>query len=76
MQQLNPSEISSLIKHRICDLYTSATANNEGPIVMVSDGIVRLHGLADAMYGDMIEFDGGLNGMALKLEQDSVGVVV
>ena len=43
---------------------------------MVSDGIVRIHGLADAMYGEMIEFDGGLFGMALNLEQDSVGAVV
>jgi len=60
MQQLNPSEISALIKQRIGDLDTSATAKNEGTIVMVSDGIVRIHGLADAMYGEMIEFDGGL----------------
>ncbi|HAK32052.1 MAG TPA: F0F1 ATP synthase subunit alpha, partial [Acinetobacter radioresistens] len=58
------------------DLDTSATAKNEGTIVMVSDGIVRIHGLADAMYGEMIEFDGGLFGMALNLEQDSVGAVV
>ena len=64
MQQLNPSEISALIKQRIGDLDTSATAKNEGTIVMVSDGIVRIHGLADAMYGEMIEFDGGLFGMA------------
>ncbi|XID74871.1 F0F1 ATP synthase subunit alpha [Alkanindiges sp. WGS2144] len=76
MQQLNPSEISALIKQRIGDLDTSATARNEGTIVMVSDGIVRIHGLADAMYGEMIEFDGGLYGMALNLEQDSVGAVV
>ena len=76
MQQLNPSEISALIKQRIGDLDTSATAKNEGTIVMASDGIVRIHGLADAMYGEMIEFDGGLFGMALNLEQDSVGVVV
>ncbi|MDU5497089.1 MAG: F0F1 ATP synthase subunit alpha [Acinetobacter baumannii] len=76
MQQLNPSEISALIKQRIGDLDTSATAKNEGTIVMVSDGIVRIHGLADAMYGEMIEFDGGLFGMALNLEQDSVGAVV
>ncbi len=76
MQQLNPSEISALIKQRISDLDTSAEARNEGTIVMVSDGIVRIHGLADAMYGEMIEFDGGLYGMALNLEQDSVGAVV
>ncbi len=76
MQQLNPSEISALIKQRISDLDTSVTARNEGTIVMVSDGIVRVHGLADAMYGEMIEFEGGLFGMALNLEQDSVGAVV
>ncbi len=76
MQQLNPSEISALIKQRISDLDTSATAKTEGTIVMVSDGIVRIHGLADVMYGEMIEFDGGLYGMALNLEQDSVGAVV
>lgn len=75
-QQLNPSEISELIKSRITDLNASAEARNEGTIVSVSDGIVRIHGLADVMYGEMIEFDGGLFGMALNLEQDSVGAVV
>ncbi|HET8729809.1 MAG TPA: F0F1 ATP synthase subunit alpha, partial [Moraxellaceae bacterium] len=62
--QLNPSEISELIKNRITDLNASAEARNEGTIVSVSDGIVRIHGLADVMYGEMIEFDGGLFGMA------------
>ncbi len=73
---LNPSEISELIKSRITDLKASAEARNEGTIVSVSDGIVRIHGLADVMYGEMIEFDGGLFGLALNLEQDSVGAVV
>ncbi len=76
MQQLNPAEISNLIKQRIQDLDASATAKNEGTIVMVSDGIVQIHGLDDAMYGEMIEFEGGVYGMALNLEQDSVGAVV
>ena len=76
MQQLNPSEISSLIKQRISDLNATAEARNEGTVVKVSDGIVRIHGLADVMYGEMIEFDGGIFGMALNLEQDSVGAVV
>ena len=76
MQQLNPSEISDLIKQRISGLDTSAEARNEGTIVSVSDGIVRIHGMADVMYGEMIEFEGGLYGMALNLEQDSVGAVV
>ena len=76
MQQLNPSEISELIKQRIANLDTSSEARNEGTIVSVSDGIVRIHGLADVMYGEMIEFDNSTYGMALNLEQDSVGAVV
>ena len=76
MQQLNPSEISDIIKNRIQGLDVKAEAQNEGTIVGVSDGIVRIHGLADAQYGEMIEFDGGLYGMALNLERDSVGVVI
>jgi len=76
MQQLNPSEISDIIKRRIESLDVHAEAQNEGTIVSVSDGIVRIHGLAEAQYGEMIEFPGGLYGMALNLERDSVGVVV
>ena len=76
MQQLNPSEISEIIKQRIEKSDVSAQARNEGTVVSVSDGIVRIYGLADAMYGEMIEFPGGVYGMALNLEQDSVGAVV
>jgi len=76
MQQLNPSEISEIIKGRIEKLDVSSQARNEGTIVSVSDGIVRIYGLADVMYGEMIEFPGGVYGMALNLEQDSVGAVV
>ncbi|HNE27141.1 MAG TPA: F0F1 ATP synthase subunit alpha, partial [Pseudomonadales bacterium] len=76
MQQLNPSEISEVIKSRIEKLDVSTQARNEGTIVSVSDGIVRIHGLADVMYGEMIEFTGGVFGMALNLERDSVGAVI
>ncbi|TWH64272.1 F-type H+-transporting ATPase subunit alpha [Azomonas agilis] len=76
MQQLNPSEISEIIKQRIAQLDVSAQARNEGTVVSVSDGIVRIYGLADVMYGEMIEFPGGVYGMALNLERDSVGAVV
>ena len=76
MQQLNPSEISEIIKDRIDNLDVSAESRNEGTIVSVSDGIIRIHGLEDVMYGEMIEFDGGIFGMALNLERDSVGAVV
>ena len=76
MQQLNPSEISEIIKQRISALELGNEARNEGTIVSVSDGIIRIHGLADAKYGEMIEFEGGIFGLALNLERDSVGAVV
>lgn len=76
MQQLNPSEISDVIKKRIESLDLSSQPQNEGTIVSVSDGIVRIHGLADVMYGEMIEFEGSVFGMALNLERDSVGAIV
>ena len=60
MQQLNPSEISDIIKGRIDNLNVSSEAQNEGTIVSVSDGIIRIHGLADVMYGEMMEFGGGV----------------
>jgi len=76
MQQLNPSEISEILKKRIEKLDVTSEARNEGTIVSVSDGIILIHGLADVMYGEMIEFPGGVYGMALNLERDSVGAVV
>ncbi|MDB4836888.1 F0F1 ATP synthase subunit alpha [Marinomonas sp.] len=76
MQQLNPSEISEIIKKRIETLDVTSDAQNEGTIVSVADGIVLVHGLADVMYGEMIEFPGGVYGIALNLERDSVGAVV
>ena len=76
MQQLNPAEISEIIKERINTLDVSVQAKNEGTIVSVMDGIIRIHGLADVMYGEMIEFEGSIYGIALNLERDSVGAVV
>jgi len=73
---LNPSEISELIKQRIEKYQVAPEARNEGTIVSLKDGIVRLHGLADVMQGEMIEFDGGVYGLALNLERDSVGAVI
>ncbi|HET8942543.1 MAG TPA: F0F1 ATP synthase subunit alpha [Rudaea sp.] len=73
---LNPSEISELIRARIDKVKLSAEARNEGSIVSVSDGIVRIHGLADVMAGEMIEMPGNTFGLALNLERDSVGAVV
>jgi len=74
--QLNPSEISELIKTRIEKVKLSAEARNEGSVTSVSDGIVRIHGLADVMQGEMIELPNNTFALALNLERDSVGAVV
>jgi len=74
--QLNPSEISDLIKSRIQNLELAATARNEGTVVSVTDGITRIHGLTDVMQGEMLEFPGNVFGLALNLERDSVGAVI
>jgi len=74
--QLNPSEISELIKKRIENFEATSEARNEGTVVSLTDGIVRIHGLADVMAGEMLEFPGNTYGMALNLERDSVGAVV
>ena len=74
--QLNPSEISDLIKKRIEGFEATSEARSEGTIVTLTDGITRIHGLADAMQGEMIDFGNDLYGLALNLERDSVGAVI
>jgi F-type H+-transporting ATPase subunit alpha len=74
--QLNPSEISDLIKSRIENFDLGVESRSEGTIVSLTDGIVRIHGLSDVMQGEMVEFPGNTFGMALNLERDSVGAVV
>jgi F-type H+-transporting ATPase subunit alpha len=74
--QLNPTEISELIKSRIEQFQTVAEARTEGTVVSLTDGIARIHGLADVMQGEMLEFPGSVFGMALNLERDSVGAVI
>ena len=74
--QLNPSEISELIKSKIENLQSASEVRTQGTVVSVTDGICRVHGLADVMQGEMLEFPGNTFGMALNLERDSVGAVV
>jgi F-type H+-transporting ATPase subunit alpha len=74
--QLNPSEISSIIKDKIENFEAGAETSNVGTVVSVTDGIVRIHGLTAVKYGEMLEFPGDTFGMALNLERDSVGAVV
>jgi F-type H+-transporting ATPase subunit alpha len=73
---IKATEISDLIKQRIENFKSVTEARNVGTIVSVTDGITRIHGLADARYGEMLEFPGNLYGLALNLEQDSVGAVI
>jgi len=75
-QTLNPTEISELIRKRVEQFDVVSEARTEGTVVSVSDGICRVHGLADAMQGEMIEFPGDTYGLALNLERDSVGIVI
>jgi F-type H+-transporting ATPase subunit alpha len=74
--QLNPAEISELLKTKIKNLDVAADTRNQGTIVSITDGICRIHGLSGVMQGEMIEFPGNTVGLALNLERDSVGAVV
>lgn len=74
--QLNAAEISELIKKRIESFEVKTEARTEGTVVSLTDGISRIHGLADVMSGEMLEFPGNTYGMALNLERDSVGAVI
>ncbi|NEN76035.1 F0F1 ATP synthase subunit alpha [Pelistega sp. NLN82] len=74
--QLNPSEISELLKSRIEGLGASADIRTQGTVVSVTDGITRIHGLSDVMQGEMLEFPNNVFGLALNLERDSVGAVI
>src|SRR5918993_4078162 len=74
--QLNPSEISELIKSRIQNLDAGVQMRTQGTVVSVTDGICRIHGLSDVMQGEMLEFPKNTFGLALNLERDSVGAVI
>ena len=74
--QLNSTEIADLIKERIKQFKVVTEARDEGTIVSVNDGIVRIHGLSNVMQGEMLDFGDDLFGLALNLERDSVGAIV
>ena len=74
--QLNPAEISELLKAKIENLDTKQEIHTRGTVISVTDGIVRVHGLSDVMQGEMLEFPNNTFGLAMNLERDSVGAVV
>ena len=76
MEELNPSEISQIIRQKIDALDSEPKQSNEGTIVFLADGIARIHGLGEVMNGELIQFEHGVQGMALNLERDFVGAVI
>ena len=76
MEELNPSEISQIIRQKIDSLDSEPKPSNEGTIVFLADGIARIHGLGEVMNGELIQFEHGVQGMALNLERDFVGAVI
>ena len=76
MQQLNPSEISEIIKKQIDSYDKSVDVMETGSVLTVGDGIARVYGLQDVMAGEMVQFPGDIFGMVLNLEEDSVGVAI
>ncbi|MCL5127288.1 F0F1 ATP synthase subunit alpha [Algibacter sp. L4_22] len=76
MAELKPAEISAILKQQLAGFEASATLDEVGTVLTVGDGIVRAYGLANAQYGELVEFDGGLEGIVLNLEEDNVGIVL
>lgn len=73
---IRPEEISSILKQQIESYQTQVEVANIGTVIQVADGVARIHGLSQAMAGEMLEFPGGVFGMALNLEEDNIGCVI
>src|SRR5690625_1106969 len=76
MADVNPAEVSAILKKQLTNFEATASLDEVGTVLTVGDGIARVYGLTNAEYGEMVEFDGGLEGIVLNLEEDNVGVVL
>ena len=76
MAEVKPAEVSAILKQQLSDFEASASLDEVGSVLTVGDGIVRAYGLSNAQYGELVEFDGGLEGIVLNLEEDNVGIVL
>ena len=76
MATINPAEVSAILKQQLAGFDGKATLDEVGTVLQIGDGIARVHGLANVQYGELVEFEGGLEGMVLNLEEDNVGVVL
>jgi len=76
MAAIKPAEVSAILKEQLTSFETKATLNEVGTVLQVGDGIARVYGLSNVQYGELVEFDGGIEGIVLNLEEDNVGVVL
>jgi F-type H+-transporting ATPase subunit alpha len=76
MAEVKPAEISAILKQQLSGFEASASLDEVGTVLTVGDGIVRAYGLSNAQCGELVEFDGGLEGIVLNLEEDNVGIVL
>ncbi len=76
MADINPAEVSAILREQLSGFRTEAELQEIGTVLQVGDGIARVYGLNGVQYGELIEFDGGLQGIALNLEEDNVGAVL
>ena len=76
MADINPAEVSAILREQLSGFRTEAELEEIGTVLQVGDGIARIYGLNGVQYGELIEFDGGLQGIALNLEEDNVGAVL
>ena len=76
MAEVNPAEVSAILKEQLSGFEAKASLDEVGTVLTVGDGIANVYGLANAQYGELVEFEGGLEGMVLNLEEDNVGVVL
>ena len=76
MAELNPAEVSAILKQQLSGVETAASLDEVGTVLQVGDGIARVYGLSNAQYGELVQFDSGLQGIVLNLEEDNVGVVL
>ncbi|MAR26394.1 MAG: F0F1 ATP synthase subunit alpha [Flavobacteriales bacterium] len=76
MAQIKPAEVSAILKKQLTGLEASASLDEVGTVLQVGDGIARVYGLSNVQYGELVQFDSGLEGIVLNLEEDNVGVVL
>ena len=76
MAEVKPAEVSAILKNQLSGYESTASLDEVGSVLTVGDGIARVYGLSNVQYGELVEFDNGLEGIVLNLEEDNVGVVL